>query len=100
VADSVARPVDEQPFTALLAAGQLVAPVGICSGGVDAFVGGRNGLPSRPENEEKSPQDPTSIHQLLKGDHRDVKHILRQLDEKSTHALKSKSALFDELTFP
>lgn len=38
-----------------------------------------------------------SIYQRLKDDHRDVKHFLKELDEKSARASKSKSALFDEL---
>lgn len=95
--DSVAGRVEEQPFTALLVAGQLVAPWVSARAALTPLAGGRNGLPSRPENEEKSPEDPMSIYQLLKDDHRDVKQLLRQLDEKSTRASKSKRALFDEL---
>jgi hemerythrin HHE cation binding domain-containing protein len=37
-----------------------------------------------------------SIYQRLKDDHRDVKHLLTQLDEKSSRS-KLKSALFEEL---
>jgi len=38
-----------------------------------------------------------SIYQRLKDDHRDVKHLLQELDGKSARASKPKSALFDEL---
>lgn len=37
-----------------------------------------------------------SIYQRLKDDHRDLKHLLTQLDEKSSRS-KLKSALFEEL---